>query len=121
MRRAGAQKLPPHVLAAVEEKARLRRIDEQAHFWNEVEAAETGVGGAKSHGRCLPDTEEELFPNHVPTNDDDSDDAAGAAGAAAAATDGGTEDGDGASARRRREELADAYDEIPVSVEVSAR
>jgi hypothetical protein len=45
MRRTGAQKLPPHVLAAVEEKARLRRLDEQAHFWNEVEAAQTGVGG----------------------------------------------------------------------------
>ena len=26
-------RLPPHVLAAVEEKARLRRIDERAHFW----------------------------------------------------------------------------------------
>ena len=33
MKRAGKAKLPPHVLAAVEEKARLRRIDERAHFW----------------------------------------------------------------------------------------
>ena len=62
MKRAGKAKLPPHVLAAVEEKARLRRIDERAHFWSEVESARTGVGGARSHGRCLPDAEEDLFP-----------------------------------------------------------
>jgi hypothetical protein len=54
------------------------------------------LGGAQSHGRCLPDVEEELFPPHL-TSDD----------TAAAADD----------VIRRREELADAYDEIPVSVE----
>jgi hypothetical protein len=70
MKRAGKAKLPPHVLAAVEEKARLRRIDERAHFWSEVEAARTGVGGARSHGRCLPDVEEDLFPGCVAEGDE---------------------------------------------------
>ena len=88
MKRAGKAKLPPHVLAAVEEKARLRRIDERAHFWSEVEAARTGVGGARSHGRCLPDVEEDLFPGCVAEGD--------------------------ASADERRAEIEAAYDDIPV-------
>ena len=88
MKRAGKAKLPPHVLAAVEEKARLRRIDERAHFWSEVESARTGVGGARSHGRCLPDVEEDLFPGCVAEGD--------------------------ASADERRAEIEAAYDDIPV-------
>ena len=74
--------------AAGEEKARLRRIDERAHFWSEVEAARTGVGGARSHGRCLPDVEEDLFPGCVAEGD--------------------------ASADARRAEIEAAYDDIPV-------
>ena len=94
MKRAGKAKLPPHVLAAVEEKARLRRIDERAHFWSEVEAARTGVGGARSHGRCLPDVEEDLFPGCVAEGDE-------------------SESADeGADARRA--EIEAAYDDIPV-------
>ena len=94
MRKAGKPKLPPHVQEKVEEKARLRREDEQVHFWLEVDAAVSGIGGAASHGRCLPDTEEELFPS--------LGDGVG-----------------GAGEERREEEMAEAYDEIPVSVDVS--
>ena len=77
MKRAGKSKLPPHVLAAVEEKARGRRLDERAHFWAEVEAARTGVGGARSHGRCLPDEESDLFPHLFVGDDDGGDDNGG--------------------------------------------
>ena len=102
MRRSGKPKLPPHVLAAVEEKARARRADERAFFWAEVEAARTGVGGAQSHGRCLPDTEEELFPHLFHRGEDDDDvDAAD----------------DDARAAQRRAALAEAYDDIPVTVD----
>ena len=102
MRRSGKPKLPPHVLAAVEEKARARRADERAFFWAEVEAARTGVGGARSHGRCLPDTEEELFPHLFHRGEDDDDvDAAD----------------DDARAAQRRAALAEAYDDIPVTVD----
>ena len=102
MRRSGKPKLPPHVLAAVEEKARARRADERAFFWSEVEAARTGVGGARSHGRCLPDTEEELFPHLFHRGDDDDDDDAM---------------DDDARAAQRRAALAEAYDDIPVTVD----
>ena len=102
MRRSGKPKLPPHVLAAVEEKARARRADERAFFWAEVEAARIGVGGAQSHGRCLPDTEEELFPHLFHRGEDDDDvDAAD----------------DDARAAQRRAALAEAYDDIPVTVD----
>jgi len=94
MKRAGKGKLPPHVLAAVEEKARLRRADERAHFWSEVEAAKTGVGGARSHGRCLPDEEKELFPNLCKDCDDD----------------------EATNAAARRLQIENAYDDIPVKV-----
>ena len=94
MKRAGKAKLPPHVLAAVEEKARLRRIDERAHFWSEVEAARTGVGGARSHGRCLPDVEEDLFPGCVAEGDESESADEGVAA--------------------RRAEIEAAYDDIPV-------
>jgi ATP-dependent RNA helicase DDX3X len=43
------------------EKIELRKREEREFFRNEVEAARTGVGGARSHGRCLPDEESELF------------------------------------------------------------
>ena len=42
-------------------KAEERSEAERAHFWSEVAAAESGVGGCRDFGRCLPDTEEELF------------------------------------------------------------
>ena len=100
MKRAGKAKLPPHVLAAVEEKARLRRIDERAHFWSEVESARTGVGGARSHGRCLPDAEEDLFPGSF----EDVEDADAEASASAASSRAGA----------RRAEIEAAYDDIPV-------
>jgi ATP-dependent RNA helicase DDX3X len=99
MKRAGKAKLPPHVLAAVEEKARLRRIDERAHFWSEVESARTGVGGARSHGRCLPDAEEDLFPGSFEDVED-----ADASEASAASSRAGV----------RRAEIEAAYDDIPV-------
>ena len=98
MRRPGKAKLPPHVLAAVEEKARLRRIDERAHFWSEVESARTGVGGARSHGRCLPDVEEDLFPGSAEDVSAEDPNSAAAAELAAA----------------RRAEIEAAYDDIPV-------
>lgn len=101
MKSAGKSKLPPHVLAAVEEKARGRRLDERAHFWAEVEAARTGVGGARSHGRCLPDEESDLFP-HLFVGDDDGgeiDDVARES-----------------ESIRRREQIENAYDDIPVKV-----
>ena len=99
MKRAGKAKLPPHVLAAVEEKARLRRIDERAHFWSEVESARTGVGGARSHGRCLPDAEEDLFPGSFEDVEDADASEASAASSRAGA---------------RRAEIEAAYDDIPV-------
>ena len=99
MKRAGKAKLPPHVLAAVEEKARLRRIDERAHFLSEVESARTGVGGARSHGRCLPDAEEDLFPGSFEDVED-----ADASEASAASSRAGV----------RRAEIEAAYDDIPV-------
>ena len=43
------------------EKIEVRKREEREFFRNEVEAARTGVGGARSHGRCLPDEESELF------------------------------------------------------------
>ena len=97
MKRAGKQSLPPHVLKAVEEKARTRRLDERAFFWAEVAAVETGVGGAKSHGRCLPDELDYVFPELVK----------GAEGADTAVSD------DDATVRR----LAEAYDDVPVTVD----
>ena len=97
MKRAGKQSLPPHVLKAVEEKARTRRLDERAFFWAEVAAVETGVGGAKSHGRCLPDELDDVFPELVK----------GAEGADTAVRD------DDATVRR----LAEAYDDVPVTVD----
>ena len=99
VRRTGKAKLPAHVLEKVKEKARLRRIDERAHFWAEVEAALTGVGGARSHGRCLPDTEEELFPR-----------LSGGVGA-------GEHLGWAASGGEGSGDAIDAYDDIPVTVE----
>ena len=100
MKRAGKAKLPPHVLAAVEEKARLRRIDERAHFWSEVESARTGVGGARSHGRCLPDAEEDLFPGSFEdVKDADASEASAASSREVLA---------------RRAEIEAAYDDIPV-------
>ena len=101
MKRAGKAKLPPHVLAAVEEKARLRRIDERAHFWSEVESARTGVGGARSHGRCLPDAEEDLFPGSFEDVEDADASEASAASSRAGA---------------RRAEIEAAYDDIPVKI-----
>ena len=98
MKRPGKAKLPPHVLAAVEEKARLRRIDERAHFWSEVESARTGVGGARSHGRCLPDVEEDLFPGCVAEGDE---------------SESADEQIVGVTSRRRAE-IEAAYDDIPV-------
>jgi len=98
MKRAGKQSLPPHVLKAVEEKARVRRLDERAFFWAEVAAVETGVGGAKSHGRCLPDELDDVFPELVK----------GAEGGADTAV-----RDDDATVRR----LAEAYDDVPVTVD----
>ena len=98
MKRAGKQSLPPHVLKAVEEKARTRRLDERAFFWAEVAAVETGVGGAKSHGRCLPDELDDVFPELVQ----------GAEGGADTAV-----RDDDATVRR----LAEAYDDVPVTVD----
>ena len=98
MKRAGKQSLPPHVLKAVEEKARTRRLDERAFFWAEVAAVETGVGGAKSHGRCLPDELDDVFPELVK----------GAEGGADTAV-----RDDDATVRR----LAEAYDDVPVTVD----
>ena len=98
MKRAGKSSLPPHVLKAVEEKARTRRLDERAFFWAEVAAVETGVGGAKSHGRCLPDELDDVFPELVK----------GAEGGADTAV-----RDDDATVRR----LAEAYDDVPVTVD----
>ena len=97
MKRAGKSKLPPHVLAAVEEKARLRRLDERAHFWSEVESARTGVGGARSHGRCLPDVEEDLFPGSAERSETEAERAEKDLAA-------------------RRAEIETAYDDIPVKI-----
>ena len=112
MRRPGKAKLPPHVLAAVEEKARLRRLDERAHFVAEVEAARTGVGGAPSHGRCLPDAEEDLFP-HLFLGDDATDARSPDQDRNTAAS---VSSSSSATAATRAAELAEAYDDIPVEV-----
>ena len=112
MRRPGKAKLPPHVLAAVEEKARLRRLDERAHFVAEVEAARTGVGGAPSHGRCLPDAEEDLFP-HLFLGDDATDARSPDQDRNTAAS---VSSSPSATAATRAAELAEAYDDIPVEV-----
>ena len=112
MRRPGKAKLPPHVLAAVEEKARLRRLDERAHFVAEVEAARTGVGGAPSHGRCLPDAEEDLFP-HLFLGDDATDARSPDQDRNTAAS---ISSSSSATAATRAAELAEAYDDIPVEV-----
>ena len=98
MKRSGKRPLPPHVLEAVEAKAAARRLDERAFFWAEVRAAEAGVGGARSHGRCLPDTLEDVFPELLHPRDED-----GPAG-----------DDGGLNAMRR---LAEAYDDVPVTVD----
>ena len=99
MKRSGKRPLPPHVLEAVEAKAAARRLDERAFFWAEVLAAEAGVGGARSHGRCLPDTLEDVFPEllHRPRDEH------GPAG-----DDGGL---------RTMKRLAEAYDDVPVTVD----
>ena len=98
MKRSGKRPLPPHVLEAVEAKAAARRLDERAFFWAELRAAEAGVGGARSHGRCLPDTLEDVFPELLHPRDED-----GPAG-----------DDGGLNAMRR---LAEAYDDVPVTVD----
>lgn len=98
MKRSGKRPLPPHVLEAVEAKAAARRLDERAFFWAEVRAAEAGVGGARSHGRCLPDALEDVFPELLQPRDED-----GPAG-----------DDGGLNAMRR---LAEAYDDVPVTVD----
>ena len=98
MKRSGKRPIPPHVLEAVEAKAAARRLDERAFFWAEVRAAEAGVGGARSHGRCLPDTLEDVFPELLHPRDED-----GPAG-----------DDGGLNAMRR---LAEAYDDVPVTVD----
>jgi len=103
VRRPGKTKLPPHVLAAVEEKARLRRIDERAHFWAEVQAAIDGEGGARSHGRCLPDREEDLFPRLFAKSSSSSSSSSSRSASDAF---------DAAHVA-----AADAYDDIPVTVD----
>ena len=108
----GQGEAPPHVLAAVEEKARLRRLDERAHFVAEVEAARTGVGGAPSHGRCLPDAEEDLFP-HLFLGDDATDARSPDQDRNTAAS---VSSSSSATAATRAAELAEAYDDIPVEV-----
>ena len=57
-RAARAAKLPPR-LAAVERR-RAARLDGALRRGGG--GGGTGVGGAPSHGRCLPDAEEDLFP-----------------------------------------------------------
>ena len=53
---------PPGELTGKQrEKIELRKREEKAFFFKEVDSARTGVGGARSHGRCLPDEESELF------------------------------------------------------------
>ena len=104
MKRSGKRPLPPHVLEAVEAKAAARRLDERAFFWAEVRAAEAGVGGARSHGRCLPDTLEDVFPELLHRPDASPRDEDGSAGG----------DDGGLSTMRR---LAEAYDDVPVTVE----
>ena len=88
----------------VEAKAAARRLDERAFFWAEVRAAEAGVGGARSHGRCLPDTLEDVFPELLHRPDASPRDEDGSAGG----------DDGGLSTMRR---LAEAYDDVPVTVE----
>ena len=56
------------------------------------------MGGARSHGRCLPDTLEDVFPELLHPRDED-----GPAG-----------DDGGLNAMRR---LAEAYDDVPVTVD----
>ncbi|CAL6371375.1 unnamed protein product [Bathycoccus prasinos] len=54
------------------EKIKLRKREEREFFFKEVEAAKTGgevLGGARSHGRCLPDEESELFPRETVENE----------------------------------------------------
>jgi ATP-dependent helicase YprA (DUF1998 family) len=54
------------------EKIKLRKREEREFFLKEVEAAKTGgevLSGARSHGRCLPDQESELFPRETVENE----------------------------------------------------
>ena len=46
---------------AQREKLEARARDERDHFLRELDAARAGVGGSRSHGRCLVDDEERLF------------------------------------------------------------
>ena len=52
---------PRQLTEAQREKLEARARDERDHFLRELEAARTGVGGSRSHGRCLVDDEERLF------------------------------------------------------------
>jgi ATP-dependent RNA helicase DDX3X len=55
------RKEPRQLTPAQLEKQRARAEEERNHYNAECEAARLGVGGARSHGRCLPDREEVLF------------------------------------------------------------